>query len=420
MRLPLWAALSLGAAGTLAGQSAPVTSAQPLALAEARARARETSPEIIAARHALVAAAARERQAGAWPNPTLAYGREQTARDGETNSQDIVSLEQRIEIGGQRGARRRVAGLQRDAADARLAAAIARVDYEVARAYANAVAAQRRASLAGEAAAAFGTARRISQERLAGGDVSGYQHRRLLLEAVRYATLRSEALVGRDSALRSLSILIGERRGAGSREPPALTDTLTPAPLALSADSLLVLAHRGRPELRAARLEADAAAASVRAASAERVPTPALHGGFKGERLATGQSLHGFVAGVSLPLPLWDRRGGAVAAARAEADRQAAEVELARRRSVQEVEDAYASHQAIAEQLAELQEPLGSEARKAQRAAEAAYGEGEISLLEWLDSVRAYQEAESTYAALWAEYIARRAALERATGATLF
>jgi outer membrane protein TolC len=63
---------------------------------------------------------------------------------------------------------------------------------------------------------------------------------------------------------------------------------------------------------------------------------------------------------------------------------------------------------------------LGDEAMRARRAAEAAYGEGEISLLEWLDSARAYQEAEAAHATLWAEYIARRAALERATGATLF
>ena len=200
----------------------------------------------------------------------------------------------------------------------------------------------------------------------------------------------------------------------------ALVDTLTPVPLSVPADSLVALALRARPDLRATQRDAEAAAANVRVAVAERIPTPAFSGGFKGERLATGESLNGFVAGVSLPLPLWDRRGGAVAAARAEAGRQDAEAELARRQSVREVEDAYVTHQALAGQLAELEGQLGDEARKAQRASQVAYTEGEISLLEWLDSVRAYQEAEATYVSLWAEYIARRAALERATGATLF
>jgi cobalt-zinc-cadmium efflux system outer membrane protein len=420
MRMILWVAATVVVALPLAAQAPAAAPPRPLTLAEARAQARQASPEIVAAHQAVTAAAGRERQAGAWSNPTLAYGREQTSRAGETNSQDVLTIEQPFEIGGQRGARRRVAGLQREAAEARLAATEARVDFEVARAYATGVAAQRRAALSDEAAQAFGSARRVSQARLAGGDVSGYQHRRLLLEAARYGALRSEALVARDSALRALSLLIGGSGRQDSIGPLALVDTLTPAPLSLPADSLVASALRTRPDLRATQLEADAATANIRVAGAERIPTPVLTGGYKGEHLATGESLRGFVAGVSLPLPLWDRRGGATAAARAEAGRQGAELELARRQSIREVEDAYGSHQALAVQLAELEGQLGADARKARQAAEAAYAEGEISLLEWLDSVRAYQEAEATYATLWAEYIARRAALERATGATLF
>jgi cobalt-zinc-cadmium efflux system outer membrane protein len=166
--------------------------------------------------------------------------------------------------------------------------------------------------------------------------------------------------------------------------------------------------------------EAEAGAAEARLARAERIPTPTLNGGFKHERLAAGESRSGFVAGVSLPLPLWDRRGGAVEAARAEAARREAEVAGLHRQTAREVRNAFAAHQALADQLELLDAQLGDDARRAHRAAEAAYEEGAIGLLEWLDTVRAYQEAETTYATLWAEYITRRAALERATGASLF
>ena len=91
-----------------------------------------------------------------------------------------------------------------------------------------------------------------------------------------------------------------------------------------------------------------------------------------------------------------------------------------RRHTIREVQAAFGAHQALSQQLDALRGALGGEALKARRAAESAYAEGEIGLLEWLDSVRAYQEAETTYATLQAEFIARRAALERATGATLF
>jgi cobalt-zinc-cadmium efflux system outer membrane protein len=412
------AAAALLMASPTAAQLAPPP--RQLSLAEARAEAGRTSPELAAAREAVAAATGREQQAGAWSNPTLAYSREQTSNAGETNSQNILTLEQPFELWGPRGPRHRVAGLQRAAAEARLAGATARVDYEVVRVYATAVAAQRRAALADEAAQDFASATRVSQARLAGGDVSGYQHRRLLLEAARYSALRSEALVVRDSALRGLAMLTGLIARGEASDRLLLTDTITPGPVSLSPDSLLALARRTRPDLLAAQLEADAAVAGVDVAAAERVPIPVLSGGYKGERLATGESLDGFVAGVSVPLPLWDRRGGAVAAAEGEAGRRSAEVTAARLQTEREVMDAFEAHEALGAQLTELVRQLGEEAGKARRAAQAAYTEGEISLLEWLDAARAYQEAQATYVSLWSEYVTRRAALERLTGLTLF
>ena len=412
-----------GALWFIAGSVAAQTSApapRPLTLAEARALARRTNPELLAAHQAVAAAAGRARQSGAIPNPTLAYGLEQTSNAGESNWQHIVALEQPLEIGGQRGARREAAGQRLGAAEARLATATARIDYEVTRSYAMAVATHRRASLAAQAAEAFRKARGVSQARLAGGDVSGYEHRRLQLEAARYAALRLDALVARDSALRLLTSLLGMPDSAVVAAQVVLVDTLLPTPLGLPAESLVAGALANRPELRAAQFEAAAAAAEARLARAERIPVPVLSGGYKSERLTTGETLNGFVAGLSLPLPLWDRRGGAISAAEADSAGRASEIEAIRRQTVREVWTAYDAHQALADQLEALGAELGEDAAKARQAAEAAYAEGEISLLEWLDSVRAYQEADSTYVMLWAEYIARRAALERTTGATLF
>jgi cobalt-zinc-cadmium efflux system outer membrane protein len=403
--------------GSLGAQvSAP---RRALTLAEARDLARWRSPELEAARQAAASAAGRERQAGAWPNPTLAYGREQTSRAGESNAQDIVSFEQRLEIGGQRGARRRGAALSRAAAEARVDAMAAQVDFEVARAYAAAVAAERRAAFAEEAAAAFSRAVRTTETRLAGGDVSGFHHRRLKLESARYAAARLEALTVRDSALYALASLTGLADSADAYSFQ-LVDTLVPAPLPAPVDSLVTLALARRPELRASRLEADAGVAEARLTASERIPNPVVSGGYKHERQVGTGGLGGFVVGASLPLPLWDRRGGAVAAAHAEARRRTSEWESERLRTVREVRAAYNAHQVLVDELAILGARLDADAPPARRAAEAAYAEGEISLLEWLDSVRAYQEAQIRFAMLWAEYVARRAALERATGATLF
>ena len=148
-----------------------------------------------------------------------------------------------------------------------------------------------------------------------------------------------------------------------------------------------------------------------------RIPTPTFSGGYKRQDINTSV-LEGFVAGVSLPLPIWDRNGGAVSAARAEEDRGASELESVRRHTRNEVVATYEAMQAIGGALALLSPQLGDNAVKARSAAEVAYGEGEIGLLEWLDAVRAFEEAEATYATMVAEYTTRRAALERAVGAT--
>jgi cobalt-zinc-cadmium efflux system outer membrane protein len=200
----------------------------------------------------------------------------------------------------------------------------------------------------------------------------------------------------------------------------ALTDSPPVEVVTYSPDSLRGVALRARAELRAAELEAAAAAAEARLTARERIPVPIVSAGIKNEQVAgSSGSLNGVAAGVSLPLPLWDRRRGAVEAAEAESRRRLAEADAARRRVAREVAEAYDVWRAAEEQRAALAPQLGRESRAALNAAQVAYAEGEITLVEWLDAVRAYQEAESTYANLQAEVLIRRAALERAVGVRL-
>ena len=394
-----------------------------LTLAEARSAARRVSHDLLAAREAVAAARGRERQASAYQNPTFAISREQSSGGGQSNSQNILLLEQPVELGGLRSARRSAAAAHRDAAEARLALAEAQLDYDVTRAYALAVAADRRAALADQATAAFTEALRISERRLAAGDVSGYTHRRLKLEAARYGTLRAEAVLARRSGRLALASLIVASTDSIGAVSPILTDSLPTSAATVRADSLLPVALRSRAELRAAAAEVRAAQAESRLATSERTPIPVLSGGVKSERVAAAiggsQGLKGLVAGVTLPVPLWDRRAGSIEAADAEARRRAAELEGQRRRIAREVAEAYDASRAADAQIAILAPQVGVESRAALRAAQVAYAEGEITLVEWLDAVRAYREAEASFAALQAESTIRRAALERAVGAPL-
>ncbi len=388
-----------------------------LTIEEVRSLAEIRNPSIVAAREAVAGAAGRAQQAAAFPNPSVTYGREQTSRGDISASQNIVALEQRLEIGGQRAARREAAALRQQAAEARLAGSIAELRHKVTNAYSAAVASDRTVQLASAAADAFARARIISDQRLQTGDVSGYTARRVRLEAARYAGLRAEAMLLRRRNYSNLATQLGmpiDSLLRANLTPP------TALPIPAVADSIASLTLSRYPELRAAELEASASAWDARLARRERIPNPLASAGYKEERSgARSESLRGFVAGISLAVPLWDRHAGGMAAADADARGRVAQVAAMR---IQAVSDALQTLEAVHtsdEQLELLRTQLGREGEAALRAAQSAYAEGEITLIEWLDAMRAYQEAETSFANITAESIAQRATLERATGLTL-
>lgn len=380
--------------------------------------AQSVSPDLRAASEAVAAARGREMQARAIANPSIVYSTERTPGSAGT-SQHIIGLEQPLEVGGQRAARTRAATARRRAAEARAASARTVLAYDVATAYALAVSADRRAALARQAAGSFTTARTVSAQRLAAGDISVYADRRLSLESSRYLALEAEANLVRRSARLALGALISASPDTGIVAATILTDSIPPEGSRPDVAALRVAALE-RSDYIAATAELEALEAEAAVASRDRVPTPLLSAGMKTETTAeNGDRSSGFAGGVSLPLPLFDRRKGAIEAASAEARRAAAEREGLRRRIVREVGDAVDALMAAERQRAVLAPQLGSQSSAALRSAEVAYAEGEITLLEWLDAVRAYHEAETSYANILAESAIRRAALERVIGRTM-
>lgn len=420
------ASTSLGAAaillhavpGSAHAQIASAVAGPPLTLTEAVASAVRASPDIVAAREAAAAARGRERQAGARANPLVSYSREQTGSGSAANSQNILEIEQPLDIGGLRGGRSEAARLRREAAEARVRVTEAQVAYEVTVAFANTIAAERRAALASQVGESFVEAERVASRRLAAGDVSGFTARRIRLEANRYSILRAESLLASRTARLALSTLL-PRDVDGSRALELNLPAIRAGFAAIPADSLESIALGRRADLVALALEGRAAAADASVARRERTPIPVVAAGIKRESAGDASSQGGFVAGLRLPFPLWDRRGGAIEASDAETRRAAAELMSANRRVQREVAETADALRTAERQLDVLTPQVGADASATLRAAQAAYAEGEISLLEWLDAARAYQEVESGFANLRSEYLSRAAALARALGTTL-
>jgi cobalt-zinc-cadmium efflux system outer membrane protein len=120
--------------------------------------------------------------------------------------------------------------------------------------------------------------------------------------------------------------------------------------------------------------------------------------------------------GISIPLPVWDRRSGPIAQAAAEVREVNAilsERELAIRRYI---ESAYQRYLIAQQQVAAFENGLLSQAEAVLKVAEAAYRFGERGILDYLDAQRTKRVVRKDYLSARYEYINTMLEIERLLG----
>jgi len=189
--------------------------------------------------------------------------------------------------------------------------------------------------------------------------------------------------------------LEGELQPTG--ELPAPTDAIERA-----------LAQRG--DLMALRAETQRLDLERQAARRRRFPEPTLTAGWKRTRVL-GIDDTGFIASLTVPLPVFDR--GQVVARRASADRDrtALEVEILEREIRADVQAALARERAARQAAGRQGRDVEQRARELRRIAELAYDEGEAGILELLDAYRSSLATELRTIAV--RYAAKRAEIDR-------
>jgi cobalt-zinc-cadmium efflux system outer membrane protein len=184
-----------------------------------------------------------------------------------------------------------------------------------------------------------------------------------------------------DSQLATLSQLRVALPAAGDRPVTAMT-----------LDAYIGQARDSRPELRSARARIAAARAET---TVQRTLTVRQLGATFGvKRIEGGNSM---IAGVSVPVPLFDRNRGEIQ--RATAELLAAEHDAAwtERSVLAEVEGAYLAMRRLGAQAQALQPAFLNRADEANRITLAAYQEGGATLLQVLDAARTLTDARLTY-----------------------
>ena len=353
-----------------------------LTRADALALALTDDPSIAAADAASRAADAGARQAGRWNNPTLEVQRENFEGSGlytgAERAETTYGLSQPLELGGDLGARRRVA--QRDRDIARVGAGLQRLDIieEVEHAYIDAqaaeavhVLAEERLAVARELAEAVN--RRVSAARdpyMAGSRAQA-----------RLAEAEIEAESAQRGAVSARQSLASYWLGEGDFQIDLVSFGQ------MSAD---ISAPSGSPDVALADAETQRAEALLRLERARSIPDVDLQLGYR-EFEETDESA--LVVGFSVPLQLWDRNADGIARARADRDRFAYQREARERALVRE-------RALLTDQLERARiEVAGLDARVIPSSQEAldfareGYARGAFSYIDVLEAQRALSEA---------------------------
>ncbi len=325
-------------------------------------------------------------QAAVRPNPNVGLEIEDVGGSGSfsglSRSQTTLSVSEALEIGGQRSARIAAAGAGLNAARVQREQARTDFAYDLALAYANAELAGKLFDLATE-----GLARAREDERAA----------RALVDAGREADLRS---VQANAAATAVEADLESARAGFAEALVRLSGLIGTQSYTSLSQSLLELAGNLRPPppeppnifptVLAAQAVRNAVAQRVTVERTRATPDVTVALGF---RHLEGDNANALVAGVSVPLPLFNNNRGAIATASAEL--AAADARLNAVRLNAEADWRAASAQAFAaDRRLRATADAEAAANEAYRLARIGYDAGRSPLVELLSARRGLTEAQ--------------------------
>ncbi len=375
-----------------------------LTLDQALDMAERSHPQLQASGAQVAAARAGITTARAYPNPEVGImaGRQIARIPGAVAGLDTVyTFSQPLELGQLRPSRLKVAELGLESSQHFLAGTRLAVLGAVRRAFHEVLRRKSEIALARENLRPVEDLRRRVEVRVRVGEAGTIELNRAEAEAATARTLANSAQLQLVTALSQFQAAIG----APLAPDVELVETPPSAVPLPPLEQLREEALQRHPLLALARSEVRHAEAKVNYETALRRPQPALR--TEAETLPDNPS---FRIGITLPVPLWNRREGPIAEAAA-ALRQASQ--LAQAQQIQilaALEGAYGRYQVAGQQIASFEQGVVRDAELALRAAETAYQLGERGIMEVLDAQRLLRTVRHDY--LNAQYERRSALLE--------
>jgi cobalt-zinc-cadmium efflux system outer membrane protein len=316
------------------------------------------------------------------PNPSAVFSRE------GAGYASFYQIDQQVPWSGRRGILKQAGTAAVAATEAEASVVLWSLRSDVRIAFYRMLAAQRRQSVLADGLRDLEGVIRILRTRESEGEGSKYDRLRAERETAEY---RSQLALAQTDIAQARAVLQGFLpAGTVVEKVSGALDTSSPVP---GPDSLVQRALTHRFEYIAEQRQIERYGLEQRAAERLRYPEPTAIVGMKRGDVAVGQRETSAAVGISIPLPIFNK--GQTEAARWRAEQQVA---LARRDAVERriradvagAAEAVRLKRAAVEQYRREVGPLGDDLNRIVRVA---YDEGEVGILELLDSYRVTRQA---------------------------
>jgi cobalt-zinc-cadmium efflux system outer membrane protein len=369
-------------------------------------RARSHASGAVMGRASRSAADASERGAGALPNPSVAWQRETVGDGGPVQDTFLVTVPLAlVRPSAQRALATSDAEMLRAEAELEESAAVGQAlalwfEWQLV---------TREAQILEQELASFEDAARTLERRSAAGGASGYEAARVKLELETCKSRLHTARANLDGIRARLASVLN--LSSTEFRADAKLD-LRPLP---PADQLIARAMTSRRHVVHARRAAAAANTARDRSDKLWIPDVSVHAGLNAVR--DDSTRYGYVAGLSVDIPLFSRGQEMTAQADAKHALASARATTWEREVRAKVVEAHAAHEAARDELQRFRAAAVPHATILVHAARSGYREGARSVVELLDAERAYASIAQTELAITARGKQAELRLRMATGA---
>ena len=350
------------------------------------------------------------KQANQIPNPELVLESENFGGDRNDfdESENTFAVSQVVELGGKRSARTALATSESQLFEAKAKANLATLLGEVQIAYSNAVLSQTTLTLAMERSRFTQDILKTVQEKVRlGGILAGEETKaKIAVQVARIDQQKAEnAHQNNKRTLASLwngtAVEVGNLEGSARQE---------------REDSLVLPELKDFPKMQVRSLQIIAARKSLERERAQAIPDLTLSGGYRRfEETDDGA----FVAGLSIPLPVFNRNQGSISQASSEVNANEAELQRDMVTTKAELDSLLQMRSVLNQERAIIRSSLLPNSKKGLEQIQEAYRLGRVGYLDLIDSQEVYFDTRVRAAENLFSLSSNEAKLRALTGAIL-